>query len=162
MKAILDANILLLLLAGSCDQRSLGRKKFVKDYRADDFRMLCKMLSGFNELLVTPNVVTECSNLLCGRNGHGRNEPEARALAALLESGHLKRIEERYVESLIAIRRSEYSFLGVADCALLALVDADQVLVTADGSLACAAQMINPACINFNHARNCSLLDLRC
>ena len=82
MKAILDANILLLLLAGSCDQRSLGRKKFVKDYRADDFRMLCKMLSGFKELLVTPNVVTECSNLLCGRNGHGRNEPEARALAS--------------------------------------------------------------------------------
>ena len=83
-------------------------------------------------------------------------------MAALLESGHLKRIEERYVESLIAIRRSEYSFLGVADCALLALVDADQVLVTADGSLVCAAQMINPACMNFNHARNCSLLDLRC
>ena len=159
MKAIVDANLLLLLLAGSCDVRSLGRKKFVKDYRVEDFRMLCNILSGFNELVVTPNVVTECSNLLCGRDGHGKNEPEARALAALLSSGRLRRIEERYVESRAAVSRREYSFLGVADCSLLALVDAEHVLVTADGSLARAAQLINPVCVNFNYVRNCSLLD---
>lgn len=56
MKAILDANLLLVLLAGSCDKRSLGQKKFVKDYGADDFNMLREMLSGFGEFFVTPNV----------------------------------------------------------------------------------------------------------
>ena len=49
MKAILDANLLLVLLAGSCDKRSLGQKKFVKDYGADNFNMLREMLSGFGE-----------------------------------------------------------------------------------------------------------------
>lgn len=161
MKAILDANLLLVLLAGSCDKRSLGQKKFVKDYGADDFNMLREMLSGFGEFFVTPNVITECSNLLCGRGGHGKNEPEARVLAALFESGRLKRIEERYIESRVAFQRGEYSYLGVTDCSLLALVDADHVLVTADGALARAAQAINPACINFNHVRNRSLLDPR-
>lgn len=58
MKAILDANLLLVLLAGSCDKRSLGQKKFVKDYGADDFNMLREMLSGFGEFFVTPNVIT--------------------------------------------------------------------------------------------------------
>lgn len=159
MKAILDTNLLLVLLAGFCDKRSLGRKKFVKDYGEDDFETLCKVLSGFEEFLVTPNVVTECSNLLCGRDGHGGNGPESRALAALFDSGLLKRIEEQYVESGVAVRRGEYSYLGVADCSLLALVDAEHVVVTADGALARAAQAINPFCINFNHVRGRSLLD---
>lgn len=162
MKAILDANLLLVLLAGFCDKRSLGHKKFVKDYEVDDFDMLCEILSGFGEFFVTPNVVTECSNLLCGRDGHGKNEPEARALATLFESGRLKRIEERYVESRAAVQRGEYAYLGVTDCSLLALVDADHVLVTADGALARAAQAINPACINFNYVRYRSLLDPYC
>ena len=87
MKAILDANLLLVLLAGSCDKRSLGQKKFVKDYGADDFNMLREMLSGFGEFFVTPNVITECSNLLCGRGGHGKNEPEARVFSDTIRVG---------------------------------------------------------------------------
>ena len=123
--------------------------------------MLREMLSGFGEFFVTPNVITECSNLLCGRGGHGKNEPEARVLATLFESGRLKRIEERYIESRVAFQRGGV-FLSWRDRLLAARPrDADHVLVTADGALARAAQAINPACINFNHVRNRSLLDPR-
>lgn len=153
MKAILDANLLMVLLVGLCEPGNLGRKKHVKEYARADFALLCALLKGFDELIVTPNVVTECSNLLCGRSGHGQNAPESRMLSALLDKGFLVQLEERYVASFDATIRSEYSYLGVSDCSLLHLVDADHVVVTADGSLARAAQAINRHSINFGHVK---------
>lgn len=158
MKGIIDANLLLVLVVGLNDPRFLGQKKNVKEYCKDDFDVLCGVLNGFECLLVTPNIVTECSNLICGRDGHGSNSAEANILAQLLSEEHIYQLDERYVESVSAVGRSEYRYLGVGDCSLLHLVDARHAVVTADGALARAAQSINPASVNFNYARTNALL----
>lgn len=154
MRAILDANLLIVLLVGLCDKGKLGKKKCVREYDEDDYLLLLEVLGRFGEVLVTPNIVTECSNNLCGRTDHGENAPESRMLAQLLEEGRIGSLRERYVPSCEAARRAEYSYLGVADCSLLHLVDARCAVVTADGALARAAQSINPASVNFNHERS--------
>lgn len=158
MKGIIDANLLVVLVVGLNDPRLLGRKKNVREYCEADFDTLCNILEGFERLLVTPNVVTECSNLICGRDGHGANSAEAGILAKLLSEEHIYQLDERYVESVVAVNRNEYRYLGVGDCSLLHLVDARHAVVTADGDLARAAQAINPTSVNFQHARTGALL----
>ena len=133
MKGIIDANLLLVLVVGLNDPRLLGRKKHVAEYCKEDFDVLCGVLNDFDRLLVTPNIITECSNLICGKDGHGANSSEATILAELLDE-------------------------GVGDCSLLHLVDAQHAVVTADGALARAAQSINHASVNFNHVRTGALL----
>lgn len=158
MKGIIDANLLVVLAVGLNDPGMLGRKKCVREYCEADFGVLCDILGGFERLLVTPNIVTECSNMICGRDGHGANSKEANILAKLLSEEHIYQLDERYVESVLAVNRNEYRYLGVGDCSLLHLVDARHAVVTADGALARAAQSINPASVNFNHARMGSLM----
>ena len=143
MKGIIDANLLLVLVVGLNDPRLLGRKKHVAEYCKEDFDVLCGVLNDFDRLLVTPNIITECSNLIC---------------AELLDEGAVYRLDERYVESVVAANRNEYRYLGVGDCSLLHLVDAQHAVVTADGALARAAQSINHASVNFNHVRTGALL----
>lgn len=158
MKGIIDANLLLVLVVGLNDPRLLGRKKNVTEYCEEDFEVLCSVLDGFDRLLVTPNIVTECSNLICGRDGHGANSAEADILVKLLDEGFVYRLDERYVESIVAANRKEYRYLGVGDCSLLHLVDARHAVVTAVGALARAAQAVNYASVNFNYARTDALL----
>ena len=67
MKGIIDANLLLVLVVGLNDPRLLGRKKHVAEYCKEDFDVLCGVLNDFDRLLVTPNIITECSNLICGK-----------------------------------------------------------------------------------------------
>lgn len=158
MDALLDANLLLVLLVGRLDPANLGNKKYVREYCPEDYALLSSALSRFGRIVVTPNVVTECSNRMCGNDGHGMFEGEALLLAQLLGDGELIKLEEEYAPSLSAVRRGEYSYLGVSDCALLHLVTKDRVVVTADHKLARAAQRINVASINFNHVRTGALL----
>lgn len=158
MKMIIDSNLLLILLVGLCDPDQIGRKKHTKEFCKDDFAVLCDALVGFESLCVTPNVATECSNLICGRDNHGANACEAQMLAKLFDEGHLYRLSEHYVESRAAVQRREYSYLGLGDCSLLHLVDARHAIITEDNKLADAAQRINPASVNFNHVRTGALL----
>ena len=93
MKGIIDANLLLVLVVGLNDPRLLGRKKHVAEYCKEDFDVLCGVLNDFDRLLVTPNIITECSNLICGKDGHGANSSEATILAELLDEGAVYRLD---------------------------------------------------------------------
>lgn len=149
-RLVLDANLLLLLVIGRERPDLLGRIKHAREYEASDYGLLCNIMQGFNELLVTPNSVTECSNLV----GDKKNEDFARdSLKRLLDAGEVA-ICERYVRSIDAARRGEYRYLGVADCANLCLLDDRTALITCDFKLADAAKRINPESENFNHIRS--------
>ena len=63
-RVALDANILIVLAFGAIDITSLGRKRRVKEYMPEDYQTAIDFISGFKQVVVTPNVVTECSDLL--------------------------------------------------------------------------------------------------
>lgn len=115
-----------------------------------DFETLVGLLDGCRQVVLTPNAVTECSDLLRDTE---EDADAKRSLKELLEKPSCLVVEE-YVPSRDASRASQYEYLGVADCAMLSLVDADTILVTADARLAMEAQRINPLSVNFNHYRN--------
>ena len=145
----IDANMLLVYVVGNRHPEYLGVKRRLKEYMPEDYRTLCDILSRFDRIILTPNVVTECSDLL--GDSHEFNDAK-HVLRELVCS--VQYVDESYVPSSIATTMKQYMFLGVADCTMLSLVDSDTVLLTADSQLAREAQAINPSCINFNHCRN--------
>lgn len=148
-RVILDANMLLLLAYGSVCRSSLGKKRRVREYVPQDYELTLDLVSRFRQVVVTPNVVTECSDLF----GDESDEKEKLWLKEFVKNGEMVRVEE-YVPSREAVGLRQYDYLGVADCSLLSLVDPDTVLLTADAKLYYEAAKITPFCMNFNHWRD--------
>ena len=76
----LDTNLLVLLVVGSASREVISRHRRLRDYYAEDYDILCEFLENAKTLYVTPNTLTETSNLV------GQHcEPERSVLMRRLE-----------------------------------------------------------------------------
>lgn len=149
-RAILDANMLIVYSIGKKHPEMLGNQRRVKEYMPEDFDLLMQLVEGVDQIVLTPNAVTECSDLL--KDSNFENDAKD-ALKDLIQSPSCI-VAEEYVPSSDAVASSQYKFLGVADCAMLELVDSETFLISADGTLSREAAKKNPRSINFNHYRS--------
>ena len=144
-----DANLLVLLVIGLTDKNLISRHKRVnRRFDASDFELLCRFLNQHPRLLVTPNTLTEASNLLAQH----REPQKSRILdklAELITGSH-----EIYVESDVASRNNTFNRLGLTDAALLEEISADKPLLTVDVNLYYAGlKKDSNASLNFEHLR---------
>lgn len=127
---LLDANLLVLLVVGLYDRCEIARhRRTESSFRAVDFDRVVAVLRSGGGLVVTPNVLTEASNLL----GHGE-DPKRMKLAILLR-GIIEEAEEIGIPSRDAAGRAEFLRLGLADAGLVELALSGYTLLTADGPL---------------------------
>lgn len=149
MKVILDSNLLLLLVVGLASQNYIKIHRRLNSYTDDDFVLLAKILNSVDSIILTPNTLTETSNLI----GYIVNPARAEiytVFRALLETpGN----EERFVESKVAMTRTEFVRLGLTDAALLHMATESHTLLTADLDLYLAAVSQGLKAENFNHLR---------
>ena len=59
---VLDANLLVLLVAGYTDKSLIERHKNLSAYDADGFDLLVETLADYSHVILTPNALTEASN----------------------------------------------------------------------------------------------------
>ena len=146
----IDANLLLLLVVGSVSQAAISRHRRLRTraFTPEDYRILLNLIDRVDRVLVTPNTLAETSNLL-GQHG----EPERTRFFARLQA-IIEVTEEVVVASAEASNNSVFVRLGLTDCALLEVANADTPVVTVDFDLYHAALMMAPdSAINFNHLR---------
>lgn len=144
-----DANLLVLLVAGDTDPHIITRHKRLKQFTVGDYRVLRELIfEAGGVVYVTPNTLTEASNLL--RNyGEPDKTRLSNTLAALIHESR-----EVIIDSADAAANAAYLRLGLADAALLEVVSADRPLLTADIQLAIEAAQVHPAAaVNFNEFR---------
>lgn len=142
----LDANLLILWVTGLYKRDDVGRTKPTGAYKPEQFDQLDELLlpyieSPLSQIVVTPNVVTECSNLLDSSRPKDGKSPRGQVLKELIAQKAV--VVEDYVPSAKAMSLDEYRYLGVSDCALLSLVDEKTALLTEDAELAYKAMVIN-------------------
>ena len=130
---LIDSNILLLLIVGRVSQELIIRHCRLEGFSAEDYDILTDLLQNVGQEFVTPNTLTEASNLL----GQHR-EPERSRLFQELRSIILDS-EEVVVTSAIASGNRAFSRLGLTDAALLEAVSDDNPLLTVDHNLHKAA-----------------------
>ena len=144
----LDSNLLVLLVVGSESRDIIPRHRRLEDYSAEDYDILLDLLREADRLFVTPNTLTEASNLI---RQHG--EPERSRLMGRLQY-LIHQSREVVVASASASSNPAFAKLGLADAALLEAVTAETPLLTVDFSLYLEA-IKNGAdrAVNFNPLR---------
>ena len=145
-RLLIDANSLVLLLVGWVSPSLISKHKRLQAFTAIDFDLLKQFCANYQTLVVTPNTLTEASNLALQITEPARNEIK------LAIAKFVKTALEIYSPSLTASMRPEYNFLGIADCAQLG-TDIDLPLLTEDNGLYRAALGIQKPAFNFTHIR---------
>ena len=113
----------------------------------EQYESLKGLVRGFGKLLVTPNTLTEASNLL-----RLHRDPERSLLCEELRNA-IDKSEEIVVASAVAARNRDFVRLGLTDAALLESASPETPLLTVALDLYLAASSVNPqAAFNFNHA----------
>ena len=143
-----DSNLLVLLVVGRVGRRLITKHRRLHEYTADDYDMLVELLTPFGQVFVTPNTLTETSNLL----GQHANPERSRFFDML--RFFIKESEEVVVASVDASSNDVFEQLGLTDAALLQVITAETPLVTVDLDLYLAASRKEAASvINFTHLR---------
>jgi hypothetical protein len=143
---LIDTNLLMLLVVGSTRRELIGRHKRVREFTLGDYDLLVQIISVAPHVLVTPNTLTETSNLLAQIEEPARGEIRAK-FREIIEA-----TEESYITSKTATTNSEYLRLGLTDAALLQLCPGAELLTT-DLQLYLAALDRGAKAVNFNHLR---------
>ena len=144
----IDANLIVLLVVGQAGRGLIARHRRTKMFTVEDYDRLIQAISPVDKLRVTPNTLTEASNLL-GQHG----EPQRSRLLLKLRE-FIERNPETVIASADAARHVAFPRLGLTDAALLEVVSADAPLLTVDLDLYAAALASGEeAAINFNRWR---------
>lgn len=142
----IDANLLVLLVVGSVSRDLIPKHRRLRKFGEEDYDLLLNVIDPVNRVYVTPNTLTETSNLLAQHGDPERSRFFDRLRFIIQES------EEIVVASTTASQRSEYRRLGLTDSALLEVVTAETPLLTVDLDLYLAALEKDPsAAVNFTH-----------
>lgn len=142
-EAFIDSNLLVLLVVGSVDRGQVGKHRRAQSFTPEDYDPLLRMINALKRVLVTPNTLTEASNLLESRDDRRFLD----RLRLVIEGS-----EEIVVVSAAAARNTAFPRLGLTDAALLEAVSEERPLITADLDLFLAASSKGRnAALNFTH-----------
>ncbi|MDA0204562.1 MAG: hypothetical protein O3A53_09910 [Acidobacteria bacterium] len=143
---LLDTTVFILWLVGRTDRSYIRNHNALSAYTENDFDLLVDYLRGSEQLLVTPHVLAETSNLA------KRILPPARDAIYLFFREIVEKLNEVSEASSVAMKRTEFVRLGLTDAALLdAASSADVTLLTADLGLYLAALNSGYKAVNFAH-----------
>jgi hypothetical protein len=63
-QVVLDANLLILLAGGTASKNYLGKQRRLYEYSNEDFELLIELIRPYTHIIVTPNTLTEASNII--------------------------------------------------------------------------------------------------
>jgi len=153
----IDANLLVLLVVGMTDRCLIAKHKRLKSFLEDDYERLVRQIArtappeastepAAGAVRVTPNTLTEASNLLAQHQAPERSQ-FFETLRFLIENS-----TEVVVASADASRTSVFPRLGLTDAAFLEVASPRTPLLTVDLDLYhAAAKRDHRAAVNFRH-----------
>ena len=146
IRVLIDTNLLVLLVVGRTGQHLISKHRRLQAFTIDDYGRLDEILSAIDQVVVTPNTLTETSNLLAQHS-----EPERSRFFDVFR--YLIGVsQEIRIASVEAAQDPQFVRLGLTDSAVLEVVSAETPLLTADLPLflAAASKDYNAA-FNFWH-----------
>ena len=145
----IDANLLVLLVVGRVGEEFITKHSRLQQFVVEDYRILRNLLDRVEQAFVTPNTLTETSNLLAQ---HG--EPERSRFFDQLRFT-IEYSREIQVISEVASQNKEFRRLGLTDAALLEVATVETPLLTVDLDLYLAALAKDQdTAVNFRHIQN--------
>ena len=147
--ALVDANLLVLLLVGMTNRRRIPEFKRTRNFTVEDFDLLKRLISCFGKLITTPHVLSQVSDLTDLRGPEGR---QVRKLLRIL----VDQADESYDCGAVLVADPIFERLGLTDAAIATVCSRGILVVTADVTLQLAVQRRGADALNFNHLRQLS------
>jgi rRNA-processing protein FCF1 len=144
---LIDTNLLLLLFIGRVSPEFIQQFKRTTTYTAADYQMLLRLIDQFEKIVVTPNVLTEVSNLANGLHGDRLRD----FFKVFKES--LTILSEEFVPSAEAVSQPGFEIYGLADVGISLISRSNYLVFTDDLRFADFASRNGIDVINFNHLR---------
>lgn len=144
---LVDSNLLFVLVVGCTSRDHVGRARRTEQYSVEDFDLLQMTLAEFDEVLVTPHVLAETSNLL------GYLADPLLSAARTMFAAILPPWQERFTRGTELTGTPVYLRLGLTDSALFSTASASITLLTDDLHLFIAASKAGRSAIHFTHLR---------
>ena len=144
---LIDTNILLLWFVGTVNRERISKFNRTEKFVPEDYDILVKILSYFNKIVTTPNILTEV-NSLADKLG----EPERSKCLSVFAEG-VTRLNESYLKSTEAVRTDSFTKFGLTDCGIATLAKNKYLVLTDDFKLTNYLENIGIDTINFNHIR---------
>ena len=145
-RIFVDASLLVLLVVGRTNKNLIEKHRRLREFQEEDYDTLVGILNQVEKILVTPNTLTEASNLLA-QHGEPQRSRFFGVLRILIEES-----EEIVVTSKTASQNSEFTRLGLTDAGLLEVISDSNPLITVDLALYLAAiRKEGGSAFNFRH-----------
>jgi len=145
---LLDTMLLVLLIVGSAGRDLVSKHRRLNVFSPEDYDIISDVVRQYGTVLLTPNTLTEASNLL----GY-HSEPERSVTFAKLRL-LVDENQEIVVPSTSACRNSLFLRLGLTDSVLLEAISDETPLITTDLHLYLTVIESNPrSAINYWHIK---------
>lgn len=143
----LDCNVFILFVIGNLGKSHIRKFKRTAIFQEEDFDLLLKLISQ-SKIIITPNVVTEASNLLESYSVKGQK------LGLISLKNIIERLDEEYKSSKELIKLGSFDKFGLSDSSMENFCENNITVVTVDFPL--YGYLVNRSCpvINFNHVRS--------
>lgn len=148
----LDCNVLLLLVIGSVNKSHISLFKRTQMFTEKDYDSLVELING-SQIILTPNVVTEASNLLESYKYEKEN------IGLIFLKNICENIPETYESSKLLTNNNAFLKFGLSDTSLANLCKVGAITITVDLSLYGYLIGNNYKAINFNHVRSLYILN---
>jgi hypothetical protein len=148
-KLLLDTNLLLLYLIGGKDPNLLAGARRLNAYTEEDFYLLVDFIeeNGFVQLVSTPHILTEASNLI----GAERESLRCHGREAIRE--YVQHCNEITHDACMLVDEPEFNRLGLTDVAIRLASNLPAFVLTADFLLYAHLAGEGVEVVNFNHVR---------
>ena len=144
---LIDTNILLLWFVGSVNRQRISKFNRTEKFVPEDYDSLLQILSYFNKIVTTPNILTEVNSL-----ANQLGEPERSQCLSVFAQG-VARLNESYLESQEVVKTESFTKFGLTDCSIINIAKNKYLVLTDDFKLANYLQKIEIDTINFNNIR---------
>ncbi len=144
---LIDTNLLLVLLVGDQDRLQVPRFKRTSRFTPEDYDLLAEFVARFRELGVTPNVLTEVSNLA----GQLADPLRTRVFDRLADFASTA--GERYVPSSEVAGEHDFPRFGLTDLSVVLAARERFAVLTDDLGLYLRLQEDEVHVVNFNYLR---------
>ena len=142
-----DTNPLLLYFVGAFDPSFISRFKRTDIFSIEDFNTLVTLLENFDQIITTPNVLTEVSNF-SNKIGEPMRTEYFKKFAQCITLTN-----ERYLDSHMLAMTNEFIRFGLTDAGTVIVAKEEYLILTDDLRLSQYLQSTGVDVINFNHLR---------
>ena len=149
---LLDTNLLLLYLIGGKEPKLLENARRLNAYIEKEFYLLVRFIeaNGFTQLVSTPHILTEASNLL------GIERDLLRTLGRDAIKEYVQHCKEVSHDACMLVDEPEFNRLGLTDVAITLASKLPAFVLTADLPLYLHLSSRGVEVENFNHVRQSS------